>query len=128
MNSQFVFRKNDSIGEAAAEDEREILEECFVDTGDIGVLLNCRDSIGVIVGRTGAGKSALIEMIGRKAENVVRISPQQLSLNYIANSNVIQFFEELGLSLAPFYILLWKHFLVVELLRAKYRILNEDGQ
>lgn len=128
MDSEFLFRKNDSIGEAAAEDEREILQQCFVDTGDIGVLLNCRDSKRVIVGRTGAGKSALIETLSIRAEHVVRISPQQLSLNYIANSNVIQFFEELGLSLAPFYILLWKHFLVVELLRAKYKIQNEEGQ
>jgi hypothetical protein len=128
MTTEFVFRKNDSIGEAAAEDEKEVLAECFVDTGDLAVLLNCRESKRIVVGRTGAGKSALIQTIARRADNVVQLSPHQLSLNFIANSNVIQFFEEAGVSLAPFYILLWKHILVVELLQAKYKIQTEDGQ
>lgn len=127
-NKQFVFRKNDSIGAAAAEDDEEVLEKCFVDTGDLEALRDCQNSRRIVIGRTGAGKSALLGKIARDEQNVIRLSPHTLSLNYIANSNVIQFFEEVGVSLTPFYILLWKHILVVELLRAKYRIVNEEGQ
>ncbi len=126
--SEFRFRKNDSLGEAAAEDDAELLSRCFVDTGDLSVLCDCKNSKRIIVGRTGAGKSALLATIAAHEENVIQISPHALSLNYIANSNVIQFFEEVGVSLSPFYILLWKHIFVVELLRAKYKILNEDNQ
>ena len=128
MRSEFVFKKNDSIGEAAAEDDKELLAQCFVDTGDLEVLLDCGNSKRIIVGRTGAGKSALIATIAARKENVIQLSPHALSLNYIANSNVIQFFDEVGVSLSPFYILLWKHIFVVELLKAKYKILNEDSQ
>ncbi len=128
IETEFVFRKNDNIGAAAAEDDVEYLSECFVDTGDFAALVDCENSKRIIVGRTGAGKSALLSKISEEKQHVVQLSPHALSLNYIANSNVIQFFEEIGLNLTPFYMLLWKHVLVVELLRAKYKIKTEDSQ
>lgn len=46
-------------------------------------------------------------------------------MNYITNSNIISFFEEIGLSLSQFYTLLWRHVIVVELLKKKY---NDNGK
>lgn len=126
--SAFVFRKNDNIGSAAAEDDVAFLEDCYVDNGDLEVILDCGDPKRVIVGRTGAGKSALISMIRANAQNVIELSPGSLSLNYIANNELISYFDSQGLNLSLFYGLLWKHILVVELLKAKFGITNEDSQ
>lgn len=124
----FYFSKHDDIGAAAAEDDGEFLEACYVDTGDLDVVLNPDNPKRVIVGRTGAGKSALLNHISSSEENVISLSPHSLSLNYIANNNVISFFEEAGVSLSIFYALLWRHILVVELLKSKFHITNENEQ
>jgi len=57
--------------------------------------------------------------------NVVELSPHDLSLNFIATNKVLAFFEEAGVNLSPFYVLLWKHLLVVELIKAKFKIKDE---
>jgi hypothetical protein len=125
---EFCFGRHDDIGAVAAEDDNEFLKECFIDTGDLPVLLNPNNSRRIIIGRTGAGKSALLNQIQNTCENVIQLSPHSLSLNYIANNNVISFFEEAGVNLSIFYGLLWKHVLVVELLKSKFNITNENSQ
>jgi hypothetical protein len=127
-SAKFVFHKHDDIGAAAAEDDSRYLEECFVDTGDLGFLIDCDNSKTVVVGRTGAGKSALLAELLDKTENTISLSPHSLSLNFLANNDLIGFFEEAGVNLAVFYGLLWKHVLVVELLKKKFNITNEKAQ
>lgn len=124
---KFVFRKHDTIGAAAAEHDAQFLEECFVDTGDVDFLLDRSNTKRIIIGRTGAGKTALLYRLNQLANNVVNLSPHDLSLNFIATNKVISFFEEAGVNLSPFYILLWKHLLVVELIKNKYQIKDEDS-
>lgn len=125
--SSFVFRKHDNVGSAAAENDSQFLDECFIDTGDVKFLLNLRDAKRIIVGRTGAGKTALIYHLSQTDHNILQISPHDLSLNFIATNKVIAFFEEAGVNLAPFYILLWKHLLVVELIKHRYHIKDETS-
>lgn len=128
VRDTFIFRKHDNIGAAAAEEDDQFLENCFVDTGDVNLIADCASPKRIVVGRTGSGKSALIRELGRRHRNVIFLSPHDLALNFIANNNVISFFEAAGVNLSPFYILLWKHLLVVELLKTKFHILNEDAQ
>ncbi|MDO9365719.1 MAG: hypothetical protein Q7T58_05180 [Methylotenera sp.] len=90
--------------------------------------MDCKSQKSIIVGRTGAGKSALLYQLTRSCEHIVKLSPHSLSLNFIASNKVIAFFEEAGVNLSPFYVLLWRHLLVVELLKDKFRIVNEDNQ
>lgn len=125
---EFAFRKNDSIGAAAAEEDAGFLEECFIDTGDLDSLRDCQNARRIVVGRTGAGKSALLARISTSATNhVIQLSPHTLSLHYVVSSDVIRFFEEAGVNLNPYYMLMWKHIFVVEFLKAKYHIKSEDG-
>ncbi len=126
-SDHFVFRKHDDIGTAAAEDDSQYLEQCFIDTGDLAQLADCRNPRRIIVGRTGSGKSALVSQLTKKCRNVIYLSPQSLSLNFIANSSIINFFETAGVNLSAFYGLLWRHILVVELLKKKYNIVNEES-
>lgn len=125
---QFRFRRNDRIGAPEAEGDDLFLFECFVDTGDIDVLKDASRPERIIVGRTGSGKSALLRKLENDAENTIRIPPENLALNYLSNSEVIRFYEEAGTNLDLFYQLLWRHVLVVELIKFKYKIQNEQSQ
>jgi hypothetical protein len=82
-----------------------------------------------VLGRTGAGKTALLRQIKHlHRQTCAELSPEALALNFVTNSSVIQFFEEAGVQLDIFYTLLWRHIITVELLKLKYEIQNEIRQ
>jgi len=116
-SSAFRFRTTDTIGAAGAEDDSEFLKECFVDTGDLALLRDTADNRLIVLGRTGSGKSALLAILEEsQPAHVIRISPEQLALTYVANSTILNFFGALGVNLDPFFKLLWRHVLTVEIL------------
>jgi hypothetical protein len=121
----FRFRKLDSIGSPDAQQDTEFLGNCFVDTGLLKVLRDCSDSRRVIVGRTGSGKTALIQRLLDTTQNVIVLPPEQLAIGYIANSNILQFVGSLGVKLDLFFRLLWRHALVVEIVR-KHSALDSE--
>ena len=123
-SGEFVFRKNVIIGAAAAENDGDFLATCFIDTGDLQTLKSMKDHRRIILGRTGSGKSALL-LSPKELDQTIWIEPHTLALNYISNSNVLKFFEAQGVNLTPFYKLLWKHVLTVELLRRHNHLEDE---
>jgi hypothetical protein len=118
----FVFKKHMSVGEADAENDKSFLEDCFVDIGDYEILEDTSTPQSIILGRTGIGKSALIEQLEKNSDRVIRIEPEELALRHISNSTILNFFEDLGVKLDIFYSLLWQHTLAVELIKHKYNI------
>jgi len=122
--SDFVFKRHMSIGDVDAENDKKFLLNCFVDNGDFEVLEDTESPQSIIVGRTGIGKSALVEHLINSTRNIIQIEPEELALKYISNSNVLQFFENLGVNLDVFYNLLWQHTFAVELIKFKYSINN----
>lgn len=118
----FIFKKHMSVGEADAENDKSFLEECFVDIGDYEILEDTNKPQSVILGRTGIGKSALIDQLEKNSDRVIRIEPEGLALRHISNSTILNFFEDLGVNLDIFYSLLWQHTLAVELIKNKYNI------
>src|SRR3990172_4271226 len=123
--SQFKFRRNDQIGTAGAEED-EFLSTCFVDTGDLSLLQNVSDHRQIILGRTGTGKTALLERLREvKGEYVVTVSPENLALTYVSNSTILKFFSDLGVNLDPFFKLLWRHIFTVEVLSSCFKHLGE---
>lgn len=124
----FRFKKNETIGDADAESDEKYLLQCFFDTGDLEALQDCENNKRIVVGRTGAGKSALLRMLAEREEHVIPLKPADLSLGYLANSEVLRFFEGAGANLDVYYQLLWKHVIAVELIRYKFKITNEATQ
>jgi hypothetical protein len=119
-NDQIRIKKNTNLGSSEAESDTEMLSQCFVDNGDIEALMNCKEPYSIILGRTGMGKTALILKIMADAEHAVKIDPHDMAFKYIENTNLLDFLDTLGVNLDIFYKLLWRHVLVVELLKIRY--------
>ena len=101
--------------------DTEFLKQCFVETDEYEILKNINDIRQIVLGRTGSGKSALFERVKQEGqERVIVIEPQQLALTYVSNSSVIRYFSDLGVNLDPFYKLLWRHVLTIEVLRRHF--------
>src|SRR4051812_9132915 len=115
---KFRFRKLDKIGVAAAEEDKETLRECFIETGALDALRELENPARIVVGGTGSGKSALLIRLGEMEQRVIAVPPESLALSYITNSTILAFLSQLGVKLDIFYKLLWRHVFVVEILKA----------
>ena len=127
-NSEFRFRKNDVVGAPDAEEDMDFLEECFVNTGDIDTLRDPGASKRIMIGRTGSGKTALLNKLTIEEEHVIPIEPEALSLQYLSNSTILPYLQELGVDLDLFYRFLWRHIFSVELIRHRYNITSQEQQ
>lgn len=126
-NPPFKFKRHHPIGAVQAELDHEYLDHCFVDTGDLAALTDIHNPRALLVGRTGTGKTALLYYLTQRCDNVLEIQPENLSIDYIANSNILQFFQEAGVNLDVLFRLLWRHVIVVELLQYKFDIRDESA-
>jgi hypothetical protein len=123
---QFKFRKADRIGAADAEEDKRFLAKCFVDTGDLQVLSDCSDSRRLVLGRTGAGKTALLQQLTERADRAILIKPESLALTYVSGSTILQFLHAAGVKLDIFFKLLWRHVFAVELIKHHMSIRDSD--
>jgi hypothetical protein len=60
-HDRFLFKRLDVIGHLDAEEDKAFLTSCFVDTGELAVLRDCADARRLVLGRSGAGKTALLQ-------------------------------------------------------------------
>lgn len=128
MANPIILRRNTNIGAADAESDTTFLDQCFIDTGDLGALLDCHDPKCIVLGRTGSGKTALLKQVLKEGQRAVELSPEALALSYVNNSQVLKFFEGAGVNLDVFYSLLWRHIITVEVLKMRYDITNQAKQ
>lgn len=85
LGSSVVLKPNTNIGSVAAEEDQFFLSNCFVETSNFEAICDMDSSKCVLLGRTGAGKSAIIQKLLADKKHCVSVDPQSLSLNYIAN-------------------------------------------
>lgn len=125
-DNEIVIKRGLRVGDLEAETDKELLSKCFVDNGDVELLVDVERPESIIVGRTGSGKSALILRINEVVEKSVVLDPNDISIRFLEHSDVIQFFEGLNVNLDLFYRYLWRHILTVELLKLRYSLKSES--
>lgn len=108
-------------GEQAEADP--LLHSAFLETGASSVLRSKADERCFVVGRTGAGKSAALQHLEDTDPNhTIRINPEDLSLPYITGLDAIQYLDSLDVNLDQFWMALWKHVLLVEIIQHRYKV------
>lgn len=124
-----IIKRGLRIGDLEAETDKDLLSACFVDNGDLDLLIDVGKPESIIVGRTGSGKSALLLQAQKHVEKSKMLDPNDISIRFIEHSDIIQFFESIGVKLDLFYKFLWRHILTVELLKLRYDLKSEgDGR
>ena len=70
----------------------------------------------------------MLRVLQDRAERVISIAPESLSLAYISNSTILRFVEDMGVNLDIFYKLLWRHIFAVELTKRHFNIQSEEDK
>jgi hypothetical protein len=120
-----IIRKGLKLGELDAEADQDLMLSCFVDKGELERLADVGDPASIILGRTGSGKSALIQKIASVAEHASLLDPHDISIQFLEHSNIIAFFNELGVKLDLFYRILWRHIMTMEFIKLRYGLRSE---
>jgi hypothetical protein len=119
--NKIVLKKDFSIGAISAEDDTNYIANCFIDNGEIDLLTNFNESRCIILGRTGAGKSAIIEKIKEQEKNhYITIKPAAIAMEHIQNSGILEYVKESGVQMLPFYKVLWQHILIINLIKKRF--------
>lgn len=119
FEKKFKFNKTISLGSPDAETDN-MLDNVFLENGNLTVLKDIHNPKCIILGRTGTGKSALIRQLEKAVDKVVRLDPESMSLRFLSNSTIINYLREYEVNLDFFYKVLWKHVFVVELLKLHF--------
>ena len=126
-DSKIIFRKQDTIGVNDAHDDKKFLLNCFVDLGDLEMLEDFSDPRCLIIGRTGAGKTALLTKLQDvKKDKVIVVDAEALAMNYISNSTIVMGLIDLDIDLNTFFKYLWRHVICVEILTRHLKITSES--
>lgn len=116
------LRSDANLGGEQAEADP-LLQFVFYESADYHAIESHMDARCFIIGRTGAGKSAAFQYLQEsKPGKVVRITPEDLSLPYIVDLGIVRYLDSLDVHLDLFFVALWKHVLLVELIRHRYNV------
>lgn len=118
------------VGQLDAESDIKFLSECYVDNGIIEILVDTDSSEAIILGRTGAGKTASLITVHNSIDKEYSklLDLENVFLRYIDNSNIIKFLTDNDVNLDLFYKYLWRHILTVEFLKLKYPHLEDKNK
>lgn len=115
-----------SLGGSTAETDP-LLSSAFYINPDYQTMESQQDRTAFLIGRTGSGKSASFDQLRNEyPSRVILLNPEDLALPYLTNLDVIQRLVSLNVHLEPFFRALWKHVMVVEVLRHRYRITTPE--
>lgn len=114
-------------GEQAEADP--LLQLAFFASADYLAVESRIDPHCFLIGRTGGGKTALLRRLEEtNGARVIRVNPEDLSLPYITDLGVIRFLDALNVHLDALFIALWKHVLVVEIIRRRYQVDSPEAK
>lgn len=116
-----LIQHDTRIGNVSAENDDLFLFDCFVDSVALSRALDTTTTGLIVAGRTGSGKTAILKYVERHKNNA-RIAPSEMALQYISNSEIMRFLNDIGADLDIFFQTIWKHVLCIEYIRLRYQI------
>ncbi|MFV1496597.1 hypothetical protein VW040_09690 [Phaeobacter sp. JH85H1] len=126
MVNPIIFSASSRIGKISAEADEEFLFDCFVDVAALSELRQAGSPKMLLLGSTGSGKTALIRKIERDSSSASLIQLDEMALDYLGNSDVIQFLISIDVNLDLFFQALWKHVILIEFIRLKFQVSDEQ--
>jgi hypothetical protein len=114
---RYVFIRQSNIGVADALHDTKYLAAAFFDTGDLNILKDTEDPRAIVVGRTGAGKTALLAGMQWGKSSVIPIDPRDIGIDYVASRPFLKSLIEIDVNLDQFYRMLWRRVFIGELLQ-----------
>lgn len=115
--SEIVFKRSMNIGTISAESDKEFLEQCFLETPEFEELCDFNSKKMIILGRTGSGKTALLNKIQEKVDCYIEIKPDTFALQYITNVPFVKKMEQENVNFDIFYKFLWLHELLSQIIK-----------
>ncbi len=122
----FILRRNMNIGTGTAENDGEFLTECFLKTPEYCSILDFTDKKMILLGRTGCGKTALINMVEKDVNVFIPIKPDTFALQYINNIPFVNAMKSEGINLEVFYKFLWLHEILSNIIRQYFTYNKKD--
>jgi len=126
LSNSIEFSATSRIGNISAEADEEFLFKCFVDVAALSELRQADSPKMLLLGSTGSGKTAIIRKIERDSESSSLIQLDEMALDYLGNSDVIQFLISIEVNLDLFFQALWKHVILIEFIRIKSQVSDES--
>ena len=117
MANKIVFSSNINIGQNGAENDDEFLFKCFIDHHALSELTDINNPTNFVLGSTGSGKTALLRMIEKNADNCQPFEVHEMAMNHITNSDVVQFLQSIEVDLSIFFQALWRHVICIEYIK-----------
>ena len=104
----------------AAAEQDSLLSDCFFPTSYYQIIRDIKDPCCGLIGRSGSGKTAILEQLKSDKFRTVSVKPEELAFRYLGSSDLIQALRESRVNLDFFYKLLWRHVFVVEILKHRF--------
>lgn len=114
---EIILKRNMNIGTISAESDQEFLEQCFIKTPEFEELCDFNSKKMIILGRTGAGKTALLNKIKDVVDCYIEVRPDTFALQYITNIPFVTKMEKEGVNLDIFYKFLWLHEILSQIIK-----------
>jgi hypothetical protein len=106
-----------------------LLEQAFYRTSQYRAVADRDDPHCFLIGRTGSGKSAILRQLETEHRgHIVRITPEDLALTYVADLQAVRWLDQQGVHLDPLFIALWKHVFLIELIKHRYKVYSPDAK
>lgn len=121
-SNPIVVKPGMTIGTGNAETDDEFLFSCYYDHDAKEEFQKVNSPKIIISGRTGSGKTAILRIVERQQPNTAALELENMSMSYIANSDILRFVDELGGDLDLLFQVLWKHVICIEFIRLRWSV------
>ena len=91
-----ILKQGMSIGTGNAETDDDFLFSCYFNHDAKEEFKRISSPKMIVVGRTGSGKTAILRMVEAELPYTAALELENMSMSYIANSDILRFVDELG--------------------------------